>query len=357
MIKPPTNEALVTPAGLTETLLGNGHLRRGSVSEISTTTFSSIFSNFYCLGITYSPDAAPALPARMILKVPFDDNEAALDMGLKEVFAYGKLREVMPDPPIVRCFDSFADAQTRRSHLLLEDLSPTHFRGDAPDNISPRQWELCVEALADLHAFWWESEALGREMGQLFDSSEVEKTKTLLQESLAKFFARMNGELSPEMKTTLESAMLFLPNFWQRRLTSRRCNTLIHGDAHSWNFLFPNDAIHGRAFIIDLATLRARPATNDLAYLMAMKWKPDRRARLEMPLLRHYHGALAARGVKDYGWEDCLLDYRLSIVTHLFTPVVQCASELISPDIWQANFARITAACEEWNCAEFIRNT
>jgi Ser/Thr protein kinase RdoA (MazF antagonist) len=82
-------------------------------------------------------------------------------------------------------------------------------------------------------------------------------------------------------------------------LTSRARNTLIHGDAHSWNLLFPKDAEKGRAFIIDLATLRVRPATNDLAYLMAMKWQPERRAGLEMPLLRHYHEALIARGVKN----------------------------------------------------------
>jgi thiamine kinase-like enzyme len=130
---------------------------------------------------------------------------------------------------------------------------------------------------------------------------------------------------------------------------------LIHGDAHSWNFLFPKDVKNGRAFMIDLATLRVRPPTNDLAYLMALKWKPDSRARLEMDLLRHYHAALLERGVKDYSWEDCLLNYRYSILTHLFTPVGQASGEFLSPDIWQANFRRITAACEDLGCAELIR--
>jgi hypothetical protein len=58
------------------------------------------------------------------------------------------------------------------------------------------------------------------------------------------------------------------------------------------------------------------------------------------------------RGVKNYTWEDCLLDYRYSVVTHLFTPVVQCAGKLVSAGIWRANFERITAAFEELDCAE-----
>jgi len=357
MIEPVINETRVTPDWLTGTLLRNGHLKHGSVSRIYLETFHSFFANFYRLAITYSADAAPALPARLILKVPFADSVAALEMGREEVAAYRKLHEAMLGPPLVRCFDAAVESETGYSHLLLEDLSRTHIQGYTPDDISPRQWELCVEALADLHAFWWESEALGTQVGKLFDDAEVEKIRKLQEESLAKFFAEMGGELSPEMQKTYSEVNLFLLGFWRRRLTSRRRNTLIHGDAHSWNFLFPKDVQQGRAFMIDLATLRARPATNDLAYLMALKWKPDRRARFELSLLRHYHGALVARGVQDFSWEDCLLDYRHSIVTHLFTPVVQCAGKLISAGIWRANFQRITAAYQDWNCAELISNT
>jgi hypothetical protein len=50
-----------------------------------------------------------------------------------------------------------------------------------------------------------------------------------------------------------------------------------------------------------------------------------------------------------------LVDYRYSIVTHLFTPVVQCGGNLTSAGIWRANFKRITAAYEEWDCAELVR--
>ncbi len=354
MAEPVKDRSQITAAWLTETLRRGRHLERGEVSEISMQTFQSFFADFYRLEIKYSPEAAPALPGRMILKVPFAESEAALSMGREEVAAYRKLQALMPDPPIAQCFDSVSDDETGRSHLLLEDLSPTHFRADGDNEASPRQWQTCVEALARLHVFWWEHDGLGVEVGQLFDETDIEYLAKLNAESLDKFFAELGEEISPEMRKTYEATLAFYPDFWRRRLTSRTRNTLIHGDAHSQNFLLPKEAENGRAFMIDLATLRVRPATNDLAYLMALKWRPERRARLELPLLRHYHAALAGGGVKDYSWEDCLLDYRYSVVTHLFTPVVQCAGKLISAGIWRANFARITSAFKDLHCAELV---
>jgi len=35
-------------------------------------------------------------------------------------------------------------------------------------------------------------------------------------------------------------------------------------------------------------------------YMMAVHWYPERRARLEAPLLERYHAGLCARGVTDY---------------------------------------------------------
>jgi hypothetical protein len=87
---------------------------------------------------------------------------------------------------------------------------------------------------------------------------------------------------------------------------------------------------------------------------MALKWTRGFRAQFEMPLLRHYHRALESRGIKEYPWEDCLLDYRHAILTQMFTPVGQCAWEYLSPGIWQANFRRIFAAYEDLDCEELL---
>ncbi|HKQ53173.1 MAG TPA: hypothetical protein VJT74_12445, partial [Pyrinomonadaceae bacterium] len=123
MAEPITSEEQLTPEWLTETLRRNGYLARGRVSRLGLEHFKTFFAHIYRLAVTYSPGAAPSLPPRLLLKAYFTDNEASARMGRDEVLVYRVLAQMMTDPPIVRCFDAFASADSRGSHLLLEDLS------------------------------------------------------------------------------------------------------------------------------------------------------------------------------------------------------------------------------------------
>lgn len=355
MAEPITSEEQLTPEWLTERLRQNGHLARGRVARLGLAHFKTLFSNIYRLEVTYSHDAAPALPRRLLLKAHFTGDEASVKMGRDEVMVYRVLRDTMPGPPVVRCFDAVASADSPGSHLLLEDLSETHYQPELPVPPFARHCELCVEALAELHAFWWEHPWLGVKIGELFDESSLNELVALNRKALSGFFDYLGDRLSPQRRRAYERAIEFVPMFWQRRLTAVRRNTLIHGDAHVWNMLHPKDASNGRVYLIDLATTnRIRPATNDLAYMMALQWYPERRARLEERLLRHYHAALCARGVKDYSWEDCRLDYRHSIVMHLFTPVLQWSLGQIPATVWWNNLERISEAYKDLDCDELL---
>ncbi|HWT02264.1 MAG TPA: phosphotransferase [Pyrinomonadaceae bacterium] len=353
MAEPITSAEQLTPEWLTETLRLNGHLARGRVSRLGLAHFETLFSSIYRLEVTYSPDAAPALPRRLLLKAHSAGDEASAKMGRDEVLVYRVLREAMTDPPIVRCFSAAADS--RGSHLLLEDLSETHSQPELPVPPSTRHCELCVEALAELHAFWWEHPRLGAKIGELFDETSLKGLAAVNRQALSGFFDYLGDRLSAGRRRAYEKAIEFVPIFWQRRLTAVERNTLIHGDAHVWNMLHPKDAGRGRVYLIDLATSnRIRPATNDLAYMMALQWYPERRARLEERLLRHYHAALLARGVENYSWEDCRLDYRYSIVMHLFTPVLQWSLGRIPATVWWNNLERISEAYKDLNCGELL---
>jgi hypothetical protein len=324
MAAPIEHEEQITPDWLTERLRLNGHLARGHVSQLSLKSSTTFFSHIYRLEVIYSGDAAPALPSKLLLKVPLAGNEAALLMGKDEVTIYQALTTAMDDPPVVRCFDSVSSQSSQQSHLLLEDMSESHFQPELPVPPSLRHCELCVETLAQFHAFWWNHPALGKERGQLLDAAALEKILKQTSRAFSGFVEFLGDRLSTERRRACEEMLAFLPAFWERRLLSVERNTLIHGDAHLWNFLHPKDVNKGRAYLIDLATTnRIRPPTNDLAYMMALQWFPARRALMEEALLRHYHQALRAHGVPDYSWEECWLDYRYSVMTHLFTPVVQ----------------------------------
>src|SRR5262245_58818012 len=107
MDEPITTEERITTDWLTNILRQNGQLIQGSVSALNKECFKTLFSLFYRLEAHYSNDANPALPSKMLLKLPLPDNEASLKMGKDEVFVYNMLTKAMNDPQVVPLFDSF----------------------------------------------------------------------------------------------------------------------------------------------------------------------------------------------------------------------------------------------------------
>jgi len=291
----------------------------------------------------------------VLLKLPLPDNEASLKMGKDEVFVYNMLKNAMNDPPVVPCFDAIYSPGSHKWQILMEDLSISHFQPEIPIPPPKRHCELCVEALAQFHAFWWEHPSLGVEIGKLFDKESLAELAALVRKDLSAFIDALGDRLAANRRKACEEALEFLPTFWARRLTSIERNTLIHGDAHMWNFLHPRDPENGRAYLIDLATSnRIRPPTNDLAYMMALQWFPEKRALMEESLLRNYHSSLLSFGVKGYTREDCRLDYRYSVLNHLLTPVLQWAGGQIPATVWWHNFERISEAYKDLKCAELL---
>src|SRR5262245_51093009 len=200
MTEPIATEEQITPGWLTNILRQNGHLVRGGFSQLNKEDFKTFFSHIYRLGVNYSKDATPALPSKMLLKVPLIENEAALNMGKDEVFVYNTLKNAMNDPPVVRCFDAIYSPDSHRSHLLLEDLSDSHFQPELPIPPSERHCELCVETLAQFHAFWWEHPSLGVEIGELFSKESLAELEALVRKDLSAFIAALGDRLAPNRR-------------------------------------------------------------------------------------------------------------------------------------------------------------
>jgi hypothetical protein len=107
--------------------------------------------------------------------------------------------------------------------------------------------------------------------------------------------------------------------------------TLAHGDAHVWNLLYPRADGAPGIYLIDWDAWRIGRGAFDLAYMMALHWYPERRARLEAPLIERYHAGLLAHGVTDYSLDRLWEDYRLAVIGHLATPVWQQSFGLPPP--------------------------
>jgi Ser/Thr protein kinase RdoA (MazF antagonist) len=106
-----------------------------------------------------------------------------------------------------------------------------------------------------------------------------------------------------------------LPAFWKWR-RALQGQTLIHGDAHFWNFLYPLDPQEHRTYLLDWQTYRISSGTDDLAYTIVLRY-PHRTPANERDLVKCYHEELLRHGVTDYSWEQCWHDYRRSAAEQL----------------------------------------
>lgn len=80
--------------------------------------------------------------------------------------------------------------------------------------------------------------------------------------------------------------------------------------------------------------------------MMAMLWYPDRRHRMEPPLLDLYHAALLSHGVSAYDRQALHDDYRLSVLWLITRPIGQAANN-IAARVWWNNLERIMLAVDD----------
>ena len=163
---------------------------------------------------------------------------------------------------------------------------------------------------------------------------------------------QLGDRLTPERRLLYERFIQAAPRL-AGRYRARRNITIGHGDPHVWNCLIPKQAGSGDARLFDWDAWHIDLATDDLAYMMAMHWYPDRRARLERPLLDRYHATLVAHGVTGYDGAALQADYRLSVLWQIRRPLWQMAVG-IPPVIWWNNLERILLAIDDLGCREFL---
>ena len=66
--------------------------------------------------------------------------------------------------------------------------------------------------------------------------------------------------------------------------------------------------------MIDWQLARCGRGVLDVAYFLGQNLRPEDRRAGEIDLLRTYHDDLVANGVQRYSFEECLHDYRLSML-------------------------------------------
>jgi len=347
----------VTPAWLTALFRDRGLIGPGAaVSAVSHDQGAGTFATtVWHLDVVYEGDAAPLAPRRLFLKTTAPSG-APSGFAAKEHDFYTAVAPAMAGGPgaalAIPCYDAAYNPATGAAHLLLADLSETHVARAAPD---AETGALAMDALAALHAAWWDSPRLGVDIGRYPTLQERISDVESARVATATFFDRCGDTLPARWRHTFERVLDALPHLYTRharRPAGLASNlTLAHGDAHLGNFLFPRNA-EGGAYLLDWQFWHPTIGGTDLASLIA-RWEPGVRHALEAPLLRRYHAALLAHGVTGYRWENCLDDYRLSVIlVSLFIPIWQCSLWGWSPNL--DNAAASIAAYEELGCEELL---
>jgi Ecdysteroid kinase-like family len=343
---PPAADA----AHLTEALRRCGALPEGRVRDVAVESARpTLVSHITRLRLGY--DSSCEAPRTLILKTGLPDiAEGLRDAGRREVAFYTDVAALMPARVVPRCFE--AVWQPKTWHLLLEDLTDSHTIATAwPLPPTLEQCRHILTALARLHAAWWDDPRLGVSVGAWLDPGAMDDVMRKLADRFVAFAERLGERLSGERRDLYRRFLDAVPRLLAR-YHSHRNHTIVHGDAHVWNCFLPRDGGEDVRFF-DWDAWRINTATNDLAYMMATHWYPERRRRMERPLLDHYHAALVAHGVRGYDRGALDDDYRHSVLWQLAIPVWQASIDL-PPVIWWSHLERVVLAIDDLGCGELL---
>lgn len=324
MVKPLVSTDQIAPEWLTHILRRSGHLARGHVVSIarlgedaSSIDGPGFFKNNR-MEIYYSPDATPSVPTRLYLKA--QDGAVHKSAGAREVAFYLSVAAQMPYPPAPICFDAAYNPDSGAYHLLLEDVSETHRTVHPEEPATQNDVESMLDALARLHAHWWGHQKLGQSVGTVPTPEEIRDSFGQLEAAFPRYVDYLGDRLSVERRRIYEKVLERYPDVAIHRFAQRERLTVVHDDAHAGNFLLPRHAGEQRLFLIDWQQWGIHVGLHDVAYLIALFWYPERRARLEEWAVRNYHTRLCRYGVDAFDWPTCWGDYRLQAIENLLVP-------------------------------------
>ncbi|UCG12737.1 MAG: DUF1679 domain-containing protein, partial [Deltaproteobacteria bacterium] len=210
--------------------------------------------------------------------------------------------------PVPQCYYSDIEPETGVFIILLEDLS--HLRTvEFVTGCNPTDMELVIEEMARMQASWWNSPKL-EEMSWLLSLADYpyqewwsqypqEIADLFPDHQLPDTFFDVGYRFGSNMETILnqlEGAPL----------------TCIHRDIHVDNLLFGVQDTDPRLTVVDWQITGKGRGVSDVAYFLISSIPSAQRRQSEVRLLETYHTLLTQNGVKNYSFEQCWLDYKLS---------------------------------------------
>ncbi len=277
--------------------------------EVAPVTFAGATTEMARLHLTYAADGEPG-PATLVAKLRGTSEvqrqmDAAMGLFEREAHFYTTFADAVP-VRTPRCW-SIGDGES--APLLLEDLGDQRM-GDQIVGMTIPDAEATMDALADLHAAFWESDRLAEPWLASPGEGVFAGMIGQLVASGAPALAERYGDLVP---ADVMSAILDRSGSWTEVLARliEGPQTLIHNDARLDNLFFGSD---GSPCFIDWQLVGRSRGTQDVGYLLAGNLDGDDLSSNWERLLRRYHDRLLVQGVSGYSFDQCIEHYRQSIV-------------------------------------------
>jgi hypothetical protein len=234
---------------------------------------------------------------------------AALSMAIQEVRFYAEVRPQLGD--IAPRAYSMRAGHGARFMLVLEDLTERGARPVTSDeHLTVAHARSVIDALAELHARFWRSPRLERDLA--WAAPMVKRSGfDLLARQFRRVRRRFLAESEPRQVSPRTRRMLRLLNdhdYEIYRSWSDGPQTLVHGDPHMGNtYALPD----GRAGLLDWQVVFRTRGVREISYCLVPALDTDLRRAHERSLLARYLDGLAAAGVKDPpGFDEAWDDYR-----------------------------------------------
>ncbi len=202
----------VTPEWLTSVLVQAGCLQRGEVESFrkGQSPLEGFTSERYHLELLYTESVPKSVPTHLFLKI---GRPEFFESGKHEIEFYMSTKVVPGELSLLTCYGASYSPDTKQWHLLLQDLSKTHFTPDFtefrrdPHALFPLSLSQCgnaIECLAAVHAFWWNDPRLANEMGYRASRVSADPFYRHVEECMAAMFDAL-GERNgyPEPTTAL----------------------------------------------------------------------------------------------------------------------------------------------------------
>ena len=251
------------------------------------------------------------LPDTAVLKVC----HAGHPLADREVTFYGRLLPELKQSygdielSICNCYDAFYDIDADQSHVLLAGL-PDSYKGQSEANPpSRRHFAQLADALARIHACFWEDKRLGHTLGISPGESGLDEGLARQREGYERFLSDRMIRLDSAQRAAFDMVVGKMPADFRERRLSGRNQTIIHGNLQPANLRYS----HHDCRILDWKHWRLGLAAEDLANTIAFHWIPAKRRFEEPRFLQRHWGEMRRCGLRDYTYEAFLRDYRIAV--------------------------------------------